>query len=58
MDTYGHLFQDADDLGIRAVDEALASEHWRCSGGTEPSGRSPVSENTMVRGAGGGRAGL
>jgi integrase len=24
MDTYGHLFQDADDLGIRAVDEALA----------------------------------
>jgi len=25
MDTYGHLFQDADDLGIRAVDESLAS---------------------------------
>ncbi len=25
MDTYGHLFQDADDLGIRAVDEALAT---------------------------------
>jgi integrase len=25
MDTYGHLFQDSDDLGIRAVDEALAS---------------------------------
>jgi hypothetical protein len=24
MDTYGHLFQDAEDLGIRAVDEALA----------------------------------
>jgi integrase len=24
MDTYGHLFADADDLGIRAVDEALA----------------------------------
>jgi integrase len=25
MDTYGHLFQDAEDLGSRAVDEALAS---------------------------------
>jgi integrase len=25
MDTYGHLFADADDLGIQAVDEALAS---------------------------------
>jgi hypothetical protein len=25
MDTYGHLFQDADDLGIQAVDAALAS---------------------------------
>jgi len=25
MDTYGHLFQDADELGIGAVDEALAS---------------------------------
>jgi hypothetical protein len=25
MDTYGRLFQDADDLGIRAVDEAVAS---------------------------------
>lgn len=25
MDTYGHLFADADDLGIRAVDEALAA---------------------------------
>jgi hypothetical protein len=24
MDTYGHLFQDAEDLGSRAVDEALA----------------------------------
>ena len=23
MDTYGHLFQDADDLGIKAVDEIL-----------------------------------
>jgi integrase len=25
MDTYGHLFQDADDLGIQAVDDALAA---------------------------------
>jgi integrase len=25
MDTYGHLFHDADDLGSRAVDEALAA---------------------------------
>jgi hypothetical protein len=24
MDTYGHLFHDADDLGSHAVDEALA----------------------------------
>ena len=25
MDTYGHLFHDADDLGSQAVDEALTS---------------------------------
>jgi hypothetical protein len=25
MDTYGHLFRDADDLGSQAVDEALTS---------------------------------
>jgi integrase len=41
MDTYGHLFQDADDLGIRAVDEILGpllEVRPRCSAPSEVQG--------------------
>jgi hypothetical protein len=34
MDTYGHLFQDADDLGIRAIDDAQAAGESACRPGS------------------------
>jgi len=47
MDTYGHLFADAEDLAVLPSTKH-SSPYWRNRGGTAPSTELPVSKNLQV----------